>query len=141
MISHTALLGFIAVTGLHTLIALMRWESMWVFVVLQGATMACFSLSVSNFGAMAMEPMGAVAGIAASLQGFISTFLGALLGALIGRMYDGTTVPLAAGALVCGLMSLGLVLIAERGRLFHAHHAAGELNNPATPQVEAAGSR
>ena len=138
LISHTALLAFIGVTGLHTLVAVMGAETMWTFVAFQAATMACFSLSVSNFGAMAMEPMGAVAGIAASLQGFISTFAGALLGAFIGRLYNGTTVPLAAGAVVCGIVSLGFVLLAEHGRLFRAHHAAGARHIPATAQVEGA---
>jgi DHA1 family bicyclomycin/chloramphenicol resistance-like MFS transporter len=136
LISHTALLAFIAVTGLHTLIAVMGLESMWSFVALQAATMACFSLSVSNFGAMAMEPMGAVAGIAASLQGFISTFAGALLGAFIGRQYNGTTVPLAAGALLCGLVSLGFVLFAEHGHLFRARHAIGGSAIPKNAQIE-----
>jgi DHA1 family bicyclomycin/chloramphenicol resistance-like MFS transporter len=138
LISHTALLAFLAVTGLHTLVAVMGGETMWTFVAFQAATMACFSLSVSNFGAMAMEPMGAVAGIAASLQGFISTFAGALLGAFIGRLYNGTTVPLAAGAVVCGVVSLGFVLLAEHGRLFRAHHAATATQIPATAQVEGA---
>jgi DHA1 family bicyclomycin/chloramphenicol resistance-like MFS transporter len=136
LISHTALLAFIAVTGLHTLIAVMGFESMWSFVAFQAATMGCFSLSVSNFGAMAMEPMGAVAGIAASLQGFISTFAGALLGAYIGRQYNGTTVPLAAGAVLCGLVSLGFVLFAEHGHLFRARHSAAGAGIPATAHVE-----
>jgi DHA1 family bicyclomycin/chloramphenicol resistance-like MFS transporter len=137
LISHTALLAFITVTAVHVLIAVFGFETMWTFVAFQAATMACFSLSVSNFGAMAMEPMGAVAGIAASLQGFISTFLGALLGAFIGRMYNGTTVPLAMGAVACGLVSLGFVLAAEHGRLFRAQHAAGEVKIPVTAHVEA----
>jgi DHA1 family bicyclomycin/chloramphenicol resistance-like MFS transporter len=139
LISHSALLAFIGVTGLHTVIAVMGLETMWSFVALQAATMACFSLSVSNFGAMAMEPMGAVAGIAASVQGFISTFAGALLGAFIGRMFNGTTVPLAAGAVVCGSVTLGLVLIAEHGHLFKARHAAGEFGIPGPAQIESAG--
>ena len=126
LISHTALLAFIAVTALHLGIALLGWEQIWTFVVLQAVSMACFSLSVSNFGAMAMEPMGAIAGIAASLQGFVSTFGGALVGALIGKQFNGTTVPLAGGALCCGLVSLGFVLLAERGRLFRAHHPCSE---------------
>jgi DHA1 family bicyclomycin/chloramphenicol resistance-like MFS transporter len=84
--------------------------------------MAAFGLSVSNFGAMAMEPVGAVAGVGASLQGFVSTFLGALVGALIGRQFNGTTVPLAAGAAACGVFALGCVLLAEKGRLFSSHH-------------------
>jgi MFS transporter, DHA1 family, multidrug resistance protein len=126
LISHTALLLFIAVTGLHLLIAALGWEQIWTFVVLQSLTMATFSLSISNFGAMAMEPMGSIAGIAASLQGFITTFGGALVGILIGEQFNGSTVPLAAGGLCCGFVSLGLVLLAEKGRLFRAHHSSSD---------------
>jgi MFS transporter, DHA1 family, multidrug resistance protein len=126
LISHTALLAFIFITGLHVLIATLGFEQLWTFVVFQAVTMGCFSLSVSNFGAMAMEPVGSVAGSAASLQGFITTFCGALVGAFIGKQFNGTTVPLAAGALCCGVVSLGFVLLAEKGRLFHAHHSGNE---------------
>ena len=122
-ISHAALLAYILITALHTLLAASGYEQIWSFVAFQSLTMACFSLAVSNFGAMAMEPVGSVAGVAASLQGFISTFTGALVGAYIGRQFNGTLVPLAAGALCCGLAALGFVLLAERGRLFAAHHA------------------
>ena len=87
--------------------------------------MACISLSAPNFGAMAMEPVGSVAGIGASLQGFVSTFTAALVGAIIGRLFSGSTLPLAAGALCCGLMSLLFVLLAENGRLFRGQHTAG----------------
>jgi DHA1 family bicyclomycin/chloramphenicol resistance-like MFS transporter len=138
LISHTALLLFIAVTGFHVLIAALGLEQIWTFVVLQSLTMATFSLSVSNFGAMAMEPMGAIAGIAASLQGFISTFSGALVGILIGEQFNGTTVPLAAGALCCGLVSLVFVLLAEKGRLFRAHHSSNDPKITQSARVEAA---
>jgi DHA1 family bicyclomycin/chloramphenicol resistance-like MFS transporter len=123
-ISHTALLCFLGITLLHVVVAAAGWEQISTFVILQAVTMACFSLSVSNFGAMAMEPIGEVAGIGASLQGFVSTFGGALVGAAIGRLFDGTTVPLAGGALCCGLAALVCVLFAEKGRLFRRHHAA-----------------
>jgi DHA1 family bicyclomycin/chloramphenicol resistance-like MFS transporter len=123
-ISHTALLCFIGVTLVHLCVAAAGWEHMWTFVAFQAVTMACFSLSVSNFGAMAMEPIGAVAGIGASLQGFVSTFAGALVGAVIGREFNGTTVPLAAGALGCGLAALVFVLLAEKGRLFQQQQGA-----------------
>ena len=118
------LLCFIGITTLHLIVAAAGWEKLWTFVAFQAVTKAFFSLSVSNFGAMAMEPIGAVAGIWASLQGFISTFGGALVGAAIGRLFNGTTVPLAGGALCCGLVSLGFVLLAEKGRLFRHQHAS-----------------
>ncbi len=95
--------------------------------------MACFALSISNFGAMAMEPVAAVAGIGASLQGFVSTLGGALVGAGIGWLFNGTALPLAAGSLGCGLASLGFVLCAEQGRLFRAHHAGAA--SPAVGQA------
>lgn len=123
-ISHTALLCFIAINAAHLLIAWSGYEQLWTFVAFQAASMACFSLSVSNFGAMAMEPVGAVAGVGASVQGFVSTFGGALVGAAIGRQFNGSTVPLAGGVLLCGLAALVCVFIAERGRLFQGQHAA-----------------
>jgi DHA1 family bicyclomycin/chloramphenicol resistance-like MFS transporter len=136
-ISHTALLTYLVITGLHTVIAASGAEQLWTFVAFQSATMACFALSISNFGAMAMDPVASVAGIGASLQGFVSTLGGALVGALIGRQFNGTLLPLAAGSLCCGLASLLFVLFAEKGRLFRGHHTAGE--TPPVAQVEGAG--
>jgi DHA1 family bicyclomycin/chloramphenicol resistance-like MFS transporter len=127
IISHLGLLLFITITGVHVLIAGLGLERLWTFVVLQSATMACIGLTASNFGAMAMEPVGSVAGIGASLQGFISTFGGAVVGALIGRQFNGATLPLASGAFACGLSSLLFVLLAEQGRLFRPHHAGAVL--------------
>jgi DHA1 family bicyclomycin/chloramphenicol resistance-like MFS transporter len=125
LISHSAILVFIAISAAHVLVAALGWEQIGTFVLLQAATMATFSLSVSNFGAMAMEPVGAVAGIGASLQGCISTGGAAIVGAVIGREFNGSTLPLAAGSLCCGILALGFVLTAERGRLFRQQHAAG----------------
>jgi DHA1 family bicyclomycin/chloramphenicol resistance-like MFS transporter len=133
-ISHTALLAYLAITGTHAAVAALGLEQLWTFVAFQSAAMACFALSTSNFGAMAMDPVASVAGIGASLQGFVSTIGGALVGALIGRQFNGTTLPLAAGTLCCGLASLLFVLLAEKGKLFKGHHTAGEM--PAAAQVE-----
>src|SRR5271165_1143203 len=121
-ISHTALLAYLAITGLHSVVAALGLEQIWTFVAFQAATMACFALSISNFGAMAMEPVASVAGVGACLQGFVSTLGGALVGALIGRQFNGTVLPLAAGSFVCGAASLLFVLLAEKGRLFRGHH-------------------
>lgn len=135
-ISHTALVAFIVISLVHVGVAAFGMEPLWAFVLLQGATMACFSLSVSNFGAMAMEPVGSVAGVGASLQGFLTTFVGALVGALIGRQFNGTIVPLAGGALACGLAGLLFALFAEKGRLFGSHHA---IEGEVAAQIEGAG--
>jgi MFS transporter, DHA1 family, multidrug resistance protein len=123
VISQTGLLIFIAVTGLHVAVVALGLERLWTFVILQSVTMACLGLTASNFGTMAMEPVGSVAGVGASLQGFISTTGGALVGSLVGKFYNGSTLPLALGALICGLTALCIVVYAEHGRLFNPHHS------------------
>jgi DHA1 family bicyclomycin/chloramphenicol resistance-like MFS transporter len=121
-ISHTALLIFFFLALIHVSIALLHAEPLWAFVLIQSACLASYGLAVSNFGAMAMEPLGAVAGIGASLLGFICQFFSALIGAFIGWHFHGTTVPLAAGALGCSVAALVFALLAEKGRLFRPHN-------------------
>jgi DHA1 family bicyclomycin/chloramphenicol resistance-like MFS transporter len=129
-ISHTALIGFTAVSALHALVALSGHETLWTFAVLQTLTMFCFGLLAGNFGAMAMETMGHIAGTAASIQGFISTILGSLLGFAVGQQFNGTTVPMTLGFTVFGLIALACVLFAERGKLFRAHHLPPAAKTP-----------
>jgi DHA1 family bicyclomycin/chloramphenicol resistance-like MFS transporter len=124
LISHTALLGFIAMSAIHVAVALAGHETIWTFAILQGLTMFCFGFVVGNFGAMAMQPMGHIAGTASSAQGFISTTGGASLGFLIGQQFNGSATPMTLGFLVLGLAALAFVLIAERGRLFKAQNRA-----------------
>jgi DHA1 family bicyclomycin/chloramphenicol resistance-like MFS transporter len=118
VISHSALIGFIVVTAAHSLVAWTGHDNLVVFTLMQALTMACFGLATSNFGAIAMQPMGAIAGSAASLQGVISTIGGGVLASLIGHQWSGSVAFLPIGALCCGLLALGCVLRAERMRLF-----------------------
>lgn len=122
LISHTALIGFIVMAAIHSAVNLAGLETIWTFALLQGLTMFCFGLIAGNFGSMAMEPMGHIAGTASSAQGFISTTAGSTLGFLIGQQFDGSATPMALGMAAMGLAALGFVLIAERGRLFRARH-------------------
>ncbi|MCJ8156825.1 multidrug effflux MFS transporter [Sphingomonas sp. LaA6.9] len=118
-IGHWALIGFTVLSSIHLLVATSGYESIWTFALLQSAAMGCFGLSTANFGALAMEHVGEVAGTASSLQGAFSTVNGAIIGITIGQFFDGTTVPLYTGFFLCGLGALGAILICERGRLFH----------------------
>lgn len=122
LISHTALLGFITFSAIHATVAVSGHETIWTFAVLQALTMFCFGFIAGNFGAMAMEPMGHIAGTASSAQGFISTTGGASLGFLIGQQFNGSAAPMTIGFVALGLAALGFVLFAERGRLFTARN-------------------
>jgi len=124
-ISHAALIGLIAVSAAHLAVALSGWETLVLFTAFQAATLACFGLAASNFSAVAMEQMGAIAGTAASLQGFVGITGGVAIGAVIGQAFDGSTAPLAAGFLLTGLAALTVVFATERGRLFAADEQPG----------------
>lgn len=118
-LSHGALCGFFFVCTIWFVSMLVYGQlPLPVFIAMFAAAMFQFGLIGSNFNALAMEPLGAVAGTASSVLGFLQTFGGGLIGALIGQAFDGTTVPLAAG--FCGVSTLAIVfvLIAERGKLF-----------------------
>lgn len=134
-LSHFALMGFIVLSSLHAAWVLTGHETIWSFAILQAATMFTFGLVSGNFGAMAMEPMGHVAGAASALQGALSALGGALIGFFIGQAFNGTAAPITVGYAVCGLMALACVLYAEKGRLFHAH--SGATTDGGEPVIEA----
>lgn len=119
-VSHTALLGFILFGAIHAAVALSGNETLLTFIVLQSAMMFCFGLVGSNFGSMAMEPLGHIAGTASSVQGLVTTVGGALIGFAVGQQFDGTVIPLTLGFTTCGLAALLIVLWTENGRLFRA---------------------
>ena len=118
-VSHGALIGYILLTSTHALLAISGHESLASFALFQGGAMFCFGLIGPNFGALAMDPLGHVAGTASSVQGFVTTVVGALLGFYIGQHFDGTIVPITLGFALCGLMALVVVLFVEKGRLFN----------------------
>jgi MFS transporter, DHA1 family, multidrug resistance protein len=76
----------------------------------------CLGILFGNFNALAMEPLGHVAGVAASVIGSLTTFISLLLGTLIGQSYDGTVLPLVGGFAILGLAAAALMRWAERGR-------------------------
>lgn len=118
LISHSALTLLIVLSAIHLTVTAAGHENLVTFVALQALTMACFGLATSNFSAMAMENMGDIAGTASSVQGFLSVVLGTAIGVVVGQAFDGTTRPLAAGFLICGVAAMSCVVVTERGRLF-----------------------
>ncbi|QJU58017.1 multidrug effflux MFS transporter [Sphingomonas sp. AP4-R1] len=122
-VSQSAMFGFTVLAIIHLVVALSGRETIWTLAIIQSATMFCFGMMGANFGSMAMEPVGDIAGTASSIQGFFQTLIGALIGLVIGQSFDGTTVPLAIGFTVIGFCVIATVTFTERGKLFRPHHA------------------
>lgn len=117
-VSHTALLLFTAVCSAHALVALLGFETIYTFVGFQALTMFAFGLIMPNFNAMAMDPLGHVAGTGSAFVGALSTVGGTVLGYFIGQAYDGSVVPMTLGMAVLGAASIAIVMVTEKGRLF-----------------------
>jgi DHA1 family bicyclomycin/chloramphenicol resistance-like MFS transporter len=121
-VSHGALLGYVLVAAVHAAVAWSGRETLWAFAICQSLMLFCLGLVAPNFGALAMEPLGHIAGTASSVQGFVTTVGGALVGFAIGQQFDGTALPMTLGFVVFGSAALVIVLVTEKGRLFRSSH-------------------
>ena len=81
-----------------------------VFALWQGFIFFQAGLTVANLNAIAMEPMGHIAGMAASVIGGVSTVCAAAIASPIGLLFDGTITPLLTVILVLAITALGLML-------------------------------
>ncbi len=122
-IGHAALFFFTGVAAIHLLLSVSGHETLYGFIGLQMVMMMGFALMGGNFGAMAMERMGPVAGMASSLQGFASNLISTVAGTLIGQSFNGTTVPMYAAYFVGGVIAIGIIFVTENGHFFVARNA------------------
>lgn len=94
-----------------------------MFLAYAGVLFFAFGLMFGNLNAIAMEPMGEVAGMASAIIGASSSVISLLLGTLIGQLYDNTLRPIALGFLLLGLASW-LLMLSERR--WHARVLSGQ---------------
>jgi DHA1 family bicyclomycin/chloramphenicol resistance-like MFS transporter len=118
VISHAALVGFMASSFAMMIAASFGVLVLPVYMLLATLTMFTFGLMISNFTALAMEPLGHIAGTASSLYGSITTLIGIVLGTAIGQSYNGTMIPLGVGFFICSVLALVSVLVTERAKMF-----------------------
>lgn len=120
-ISHVMTLAFTVLAIAMAVSVELGVAGFWMFFVLLAVTFSFFGLITSNYNALAMEPVGRVAGSGSALYGAVTASGGALLGGLIARMFDGTVLPFALGLAVMGAAALATILWTERGRFASAH--------------------
>lgn len=84
--------------------------SLPVFLVWQLSAFFCVGITFGNLNALALEPLGHVAGLGAAFIGSIATFISLPLAAVIGQQFDGTIYPLVTGFAVLGFVAC-LVMI------------------------------
>lgn len=115
-----ALIGFAVLSAVLALLCLGGNPGFWVFFGLIALIFPLFGLIGANMNAIAMEPLGAVAGSASSVLGFLQSVVAGLIGAGIASLFAGEVVVLAGGLLMASLLSIAAIVMAERGKLFRA---------------------
>ena len=104
-----------------TMLILLRTEALqgdWAFgawFIWSTSVFFMVGLTLGNLNALAMEPLGHIAGMAASIVSSVATVGAVLIAVPIGLAFDGTPQPLIAGVLLS--MALALVLIRRMARL------------------------
>lgn len=77
----------------------------WVYFAWTVSVFSLMGFTIGNLNALALEPLGHIAGLAASVMGALATVTGAIIGAAIGQLYNGTPLPLAICVLVLTLIA------------------------------------
>lgn len=91
---------------------------LWMFVLFGAVQFFCMGLLFGNINALAMEPMGRIAGIASAIIGAVSSVISIVAGTAIGQLFNNTLYPLLTGFLVLGLLALFFLRSAEKRPLF-----------------------
>jgi DHA1 family bicyclomycin/chloramphenicol resistance-like MFS transporter len=117
-LAHFAILAYTGAALVMLVLSFMGPVPFWAFYVLLAVIQCMFALCSSNMNSLSMEPLGQVAGTAAAVFGFMQVVGGALIGTFIGQQFNGTLTPNATAYVIMGVLVLGCMLIAEKGRLF-----------------------
>jgi DHA1 family bicyclomycin/chloramphenicol resistance-like MFS transporter len=77
---------------------------LWSLMTYLMMSFFCIGILFGNMNALAMQPLGHLAGVGAAVVGSLSTLISTLLGTVIGQSYNGTVLPLVIGmALLTGV--------------------------------------
>lgn len=85
------------------------WLTFPLYVAWTASVFMTATFSIGNLNALALEPLGHIAGMAASVNGCIATVIAVLIAAPIGLAFDGTPVPLQASVAVLIVAAFALM--------------------------------
>ncbi|RYH12181.1 multidrug effflux MFS transporter [Tropicimonas sp. IMCC6043] len=113
-----ALTSQLALSALMTLLfwigALPPTASFAIYLVWTCAVFFLNGLTLGNLNSMAMEPMGHIAGMAASVLGSVGTVIAVIIAVPVGLAFDGTPLPLMLATMLLAAAALTLVHLIQR---------------------------
>jgi len=102
-------LSVLLLTSCVLLIVSLFFDGVPPFALFMGLGMvmfSCLGMVFGNVNAMAMEPLGKMAGLGASLISSLSSLIAIVLSASVGQFYNFTAVPLASGFVLFSFIAL-----------------------------------
>lgn len=88
---------------------------LWMLMAYLMVSFFCIGLLFGNLNALAMQPLGHIAGTGAAVVGATSMLISLVLGTWIGQSYNGTVLPLVVGFASLSACSLVALWWAESG--------------------------
>lgn len=88
--------------------------SVTVLLIFFGLQFFSLGFIFGNTRALAMQPIGHIAGIGSAINGFFSTIMAVPIASYIGSFVKTNALPLFAGFLVCGVFAIVLLMILKR---------------------------
>ena len=109
-----AVASLVLLSGLSVLFLPVAWvlgghPPLWSFMAYLLIVFFSVGILFGNLNALAMQPLGRIAGTGAAFVGSLSTFISIVLGTAVGQSYDGTILPLVGGFAIFGTGSLAVV--------------------------------
>ena len=110
-IAYAAQVGMVALMILTLLLAVGTGVQFAVYLIWTTSVFVCVSMTLGNLNALLMEPLGHIAGLAASVSTSLATVGAVLIAVPIGQSFNGTPLPIAVGI---GLAALTALVVAMR---------------------------
>jgi DHA1 family bicyclomycin/chloramphenicol resistance-like MFS transporter len=110
-----AMAGIVAASAIFFVINLIMDVPVWMFLIYVACVFFGLGFLFGNLNALAMEPMGHIAGTASAIIGSVSSIISIVLGTTIGQLYNDTLLPVTGGFMVFGCLALGMVFLAGGG--------------------------
>lgn len=99
----------VAALGLLAALATDGRPSIWIWFGLVASANACITTLTPMCSALALQPMGALAGTASAVLGVATFAGGAVLAAIVDAQIDGTVTPMAIGYLLFATIAAGFL--------------------------------
>lgn len=113
--AYYAIIGYLCISVLYVIL-FWSGNNPSVYILISFFAMQFFSIGFlfGNLRALAMQPLGHIAGIGAAINGFVSTVMAVPIANYIGNFVKTSVLPLFIGFSIFGLLSLIVFILLKR---------------------------